>query len=153
MLSHIPYMSPMAGFARGTDRFYFAHSGAIPTELNIGILMAFSFRLLREYLDRHATYKVVPEMLNAQALRIIKNLCGSEKPFFLYIHHDAHHPFLSQRKISSLTDFTSMKSQYRKRVEISTMKADTKTIFVGRRPGSRVCRGFRQQYRRISMRV
>ncbi len=99
MLSNNAYMSPLSGFDRGCDRFYFVRSGKLPRGLDMGIRLRFAPLLLRQRFDRYTSHKILPEMLNAQALRIIRSLGSSKQPFFIYIHHDAHHPYLSKRDI------------------------------------------------------
>ena len=99
VLSNNPYMSPASGFARGTDRFYFVQPRRLPHQLHPMVLVRFLPKLVRQCLDRSATYKVLPQMINAQAIRIIRHLARSGSPFFIYMHHDAHHPYLSERKV------------------------------------------------------
>jgi len=98
LLSNNPYMSPETGFGRGADDFYFVYLGKYPGALGKSIIMRRGLRLLRQQLQRRIAYKVVSEMLNDQARLLIRRAGPSEEPLFLYIHHDAHHPYLSERK-------------------------------------------------------
>jgi len=99
LLSNNVYMSPLTGFGKSADRFYFVRSGSLPRAFDADIFLTFAFKLLRQRFDKRTSYKVLPEMLNAQALKIIRNVAGSSEPVFIYIHHDAHHPYLSERSI------------------------------------------------------
>jgi uncharacterized sulfatase len=98
ILSNNTYMSPLTGFQRYADRFYFVRAGEMPSALDKAVVLKHGLKLLRRYLDRRTSYKVFPEMINEQALRVLRELSSASEPFFVYVHHDAHHPYLSERK-------------------------------------------------------
>lgn len=98
-LSNNPYMSPSTGFQRGIDRFYFVYQGQFPKVLDKKVILANLPLMVRQYLDRKTSLKVVSQMLNDQARILLKQARSGGRPFFMYIHHDAHHPYLSDRKI------------------------------------------------------
>jgi arylsulfatase A-like enzyme len=97
LLSNNPYMSPDTGFDRGADRFYYVRPGEAHRVLDKDVVLRHIPRLIKQRLNRTTAYKVVPDMLNDQAVKIIKRAAAGQRPFFLYIHHDAHHPYLSER--------------------------------------------------------
>ena len=99
MLSNNAYMSPPGGFDRGTDRFYFLPPGEFPTVLDNAVVFRNIPGLVRRKLNRRTAYKVFPQMMNDQAAALLRRARPDGKPLFLYIHHDAHHPYLSERKL------------------------------------------------------
>lgn len=98
MLSNNPYVSPAEGFDYGTDDFFFVHGGRLPGQLDRGVVLRNVMGLIKQHADKRTSYKILSKMLNDQALTVLKKVAGSSKPFFIYIHHDAHHPYLSERK-------------------------------------------------------
>jgi arylsulfatase A-like enzyme len=98
ILSNNHYMSPETGFGRGADDFYFIYLGKWPGAISKSVMIRRGMRLLRQMLHRRTAYKIMSEMLNDQAGLLIRRAASLPGPFFLYIHHDAHHPYLSERK-------------------------------------------------------
>jgi arylsulfatase A-like enzyme len=98
-LSSNPFMSPSTGFDRGLDAFYLAYQARSPEHLDKRVVLANLPGLVRQYIDRRTSYKLVSDMINDQAKLLIRRARTDGRPFFIYIHHDAHHPYLSDRRI------------------------------------------------------
>jgi arylsulfatase A-like enzyme len=101
-LSNNAYMSPSAGFDRGMDTFYFLYQGQFPKALDKRVVLANLPGMVRQYLNRKQAHKVVSDMINDQARALLRRARSGGRPFFIYIHHDAHHPYLSDRKFLRL---------------------------------------------------
>jgi arylsulfatase A-like enzyme len=99
MLSNNAYMSPPGGFDRGTDRFYFLPPNEFPKVLDRSIVLRHIPGLVRRKLSKRTAFKVFPQMINDQAAALLRRAQPDGKPLFVYIHHDAHHPYLSERKL------------------------------------------------------
>jgi arylsulfatase A-like enzyme len=97
-LSNNPHMSPAAGLARGVDRFFFIYQGQFPRVLDKKVVLANVPGMVRQYLNRRIAYKIVSKMINDQARLLLRRFASGGLPFFMYIHHDAHHPYLSERR-------------------------------------------------------
>lgn len=98
MLSNNAYMSPATGFQRGTDRFYYVNSKNFYNHLDKDVIAKNIFDLSKQYINKRTCFKVFSQMLNDQAKKTIYEDHASSRPFFIYIHHDAHHPYLSDRR-------------------------------------------------------
>jgi arylsulfatase A-like enzyme len=91
-------MSPSTGFDRGVDRFYFVYPGRFLSVLDKGIVLKNLPLIAKQHLNRRASLKFLPQMINDQARALLKKVGADDKPFFMYLHHDAHHPYLSDRR-------------------------------------------------------
>jgi arylsulfatase A-like enzyme len=122
MLSNNPYVSPTEGFDHGTDDFFFVHGGRFPRQLDRGVVLRNAVGLIKQRARKHTSYKIVPKMLNDQALAILNRSARASEPFFIYIHHDAHHPYLSERRYVRRflgTDYTEDEIRLVERVQRS----------------------------------
>lgn len=97
-LSNNPYMSPSAGFDKGVDRFYFVYPGRFLNVLDRGVILRNLPVIVRQYLNRRTSLKFLPQMINDQARNLLRKNRADGRPFFMYLHHDAHHPYLSDRR-------------------------------------------------------
>jgi len=97
-LSNNPYMSPSTGFDRGVDRFYFVYPGRFLNVLARRVILRNLPVIVRQYVNRRASLKFLPQMINDQAKTLLGQTRADGTPFFMYLHHDAHHPYLSDRK-------------------------------------------------------
>jgi arylsulfatase A-like enzyme len=96
-LSNNPYMSPSTGFDRGMDVFYFVYPGRFLRVFDPRVVIRNLPIIVRQYLNRRASLKFLPQMINDQAKVLLRRAGADGRPFFMYIHHDAHHPYLSDR--------------------------------------------------------
>jgi arylsulfatase A-like enzyme len=97
-LSNNPYMSPSTGFDRGVEQFYFIYQGQFPGVLDKRVIVANVPGMVKQYLNRRTAFKIVSKMINDQARVLLRRVGSDGRPFFMYIHHDAHHPYLSDRR-------------------------------------------------------
>jgi len=97
-LSNNPYMSPATGFDRGVDRFYFVYPGRFLNILDRRVVLRNIPLMVRQYLNRRTSLKCISQMINDQARTLLGKELKDGKPFFMYLHHDAHHPYLSDRR-------------------------------------------------------
>jgi arylsulfatase A-like enzyme len=97
-LSNNPYMSPSTGFDRGVERFYFVYPGRFVNVLDKRVVLKNLPVIVRQYLNRRASLKFLPQMINDQAKVLLRKIRADGTPFFMYLHHDAHHPYLSDRR-------------------------------------------------------
>jgi arylsulfatase A-like enzyme len=98
-LSNNPYMSPSTGFDRGVDSFYFIYQGQFPKVFARRVILSNIAGMARQYLNRRTAIKIVSDMINDQARLLLRQASTRGEPFFMYIHHDAHHPYLSDRRL------------------------------------------------------
>jgi arylsulfatase A-like enzyme len=99
LLSNNPYVSPSTGFEDGVDRFYFISGAGSLRVLDRRVILRNLPGAVRQYLHRRTAFKVVSKMINDQANLLIRQAASDGRPFFMYIHHDAHHPYLSDRRL------------------------------------------------------
>ena len=98
-LSNNAYMSPSTGFDRGMDTFHFLYQGQLSKSMDRRVVLASLPGIVRQRINRRTAYKVVSDMMNDQARLLIKRARSDRRPFFIYLHHDAHHPYLSDRRL------------------------------------------------------
>ncbi len=102
LLSNNAFMSPATGFDRGANKFFYLNPNNFRRVLDKSIIVKNSVGIARQFINKRTSFKVISQMINDQASKLIHETDSSSPPFFMYLHHDAHHPYLSDRKYLSL---------------------------------------------------
>jgi arylsulfatase A-like enzyme len=97
LFSSNPYVSSATGLDQGFDHICYV-SRRQRGRLHASVLAKHAWSIARMMLSRRVTLKVISDMLVDQAARVLRRLQSTDGPFFMYVHIEVHHPYLSNRQ-------------------------------------------------------
>lgn len=99
LYSSDPCVSPQTRMDRGFDQVCYLPPWSVVSLKRPRLMVSHWPGIVGAMLHRGRSYKIPVEMLAGEAIRHLKGLQPTNRPFFLYIHLDVHRPFLSERRI------------------------------------------------------
>ncbi len=101
MVVNNPYISPATGFEPNVDRFCSVNRSNLLSQIDYDVLLRnipnfLKYQVYEVYKKR--ILKIYLDLLVDQASKIIKKSSHQNRPIFLYLHLDVHHPYVTDRK-------------------------------------------------------
>ncbi|MBU0718586.1 MAG: sulfatase [Planctomycetes bacterium] len=98
LFSNNPYVSPATGYDRGFERVCYLNRSNTRNTVRRGLLLQYCGRIARAAINRNTAYKIPTDLLADEAGNVVRTRRPNDRPLFLYLHLDVHHPYLSHRR-------------------------------------------------------
>jgi len=98
LLSNNPYVSAASGLDRGFGTVHYLNRRNLFRAVRPAALARQLVPMARVRLNRRLTLKVTTDIVAREARRLIHRREPGGAPFFMYVHLEVHHPYLSDRR-------------------------------------------------------
>jgi arylsulfatase A-like enzyme len=98
LFSNNPYVSPSTALDSGFDRVCYFNRRTAHRVVRKSTLARCLPSIARMVLARRATLKVLTNLVVDEAAHALQRQRSGDPPFFVYVHIEVHHPYLSDRR-------------------------------------------------------
>jgi len=98
LFSNNPYVGPATGLSSGFGHVCYLNRSNVLKRVRPATLARHASALLQAATRKWMVLKVPTDLMVTEALAVLRRGRRADKPLFVYLHLDAHHPYLSDRR-------------------------------------------------------